>query len=110
MDLFVTEGRGGIIQIVEEPIFPLKSTIEYLQNSYNKKKIEIQKSLQTLTNNLLESTVKVNYSNRVNDTGNSDIEVLVEGKISKNSILSKETIVFKHEFKLKPSTGIHYKC
>lgn len=48
--MFSTKGKGGIIEIVGEPLFPLKTTIDYILNQYRDKKLMVTKALQTGTN------------------------------------------------------------
>lgn len=78
-------------------------TLDYLFDSLKDTKVEITKALQTTMNNLLK--MSVNYSNKVDST---EVEVLVEGKISKDPKSPDES--FKHEFKLKPDEKLGYKC
>ena len=63
----------------------MKTTIEYLLGYFSNNKIEILKALQTTGNNYLGSTINVNYSNfKENAVQNKEIEILVEGKMSKS--------------------------
>ncbi len=112
IELFVTEGKGATIEIVGEPIFPLKMTAEYLKTVSGEQKLEITKCLQTSKNNLLG--VAINCSTKLN---NPSVEILVEGVLKEGrpasfTILdskpgSKEN--YKPEFKLEPDEQYDYK-
>ncbi|CAI2360212.1 unnamed protein product [Moneuplotes crassus] len=104
LDLFTDEGKGGVVQVIGEPLFPLKPTLDYLTNSILEGRLEINKALQTSKNNLLG--ISVNFSTK---QSNAEVEVLVEGKLC-NSSSSKSSETFKHEFKLRPDDRYGYKC
>lgn len=85
IDLFKNEGKGGAIEIVGEPLFSLKTTLDFLIHHFEGKTLNISKALQTTQN---RPPVLNNFLRRANESNPSDlvpkqVEVLVEGSVIK---------------------------
>jgi len=74
LDLFSTTGKGGKIEIADEPVFSLKTTIDYALSLYGVQKCKIFKVLQTGANYKSLSVKPLQTENEQN------VEVMVEGK------------------------------
>ena len=46
LEYFSTEGKGGVIQILGEPLFPLKATIEFILKEFASQKLVLHKAIQ----------------------------------------------------------------
>lgn len=85
IDLFKNEGKGSVIEIVGEPLFPLKTTLDFLIQHFEGKTLNISKALQTMQN---RPPVLNNFLRRANESNPSDslpkqVDVLVEGTVIK---------------------------
>ena len=45
-EYFTSDGKGGIIQILGEPLFPLRTTIEFIIKEFSGQKVTILKAIQ----------------------------------------------------------------
>ena len=81
LSLFKTEGKGAVIEVENNPIFPLKLTIEYLQSRYAK--------CQFMPKNINVECIgpcdlarpafkEAQNSNQLSNMGNMDIEMLAQ--------------------------------
>jgi hypothetical protein len=84
--MFSAKGKGGVIEIIGEPLFPLKTTIEYILNQYKDKKLIVTKALQTGTNfkssnlKILQVSTQDSKEKDFSDLNTiTKIEVLVQG-------------------------------
>lgn len=103
---FCTEGKGGVIQIIGEPLFPLRTTIEFVFKEFSGQKVLISKAIQTTKDKKAkgfpQSPYKVNKHEKENtctDSRKHSLEIAVEGKIVKHTN-HKESSAIKHSSKM----------
>jgi hypothetical protein len=71
-----------------EPIFSLKTTIEYLKNEWANKQLHVTKAIQTVvTSKPFMNDLSMKHSNIYNKAeSKQEIELIVEGTISKGNV------------------------
>ena len=131
LSLFKTHGKGAIIEVEDNPIFPLKLTLEYLIDKYrshrfNVKRINVENSSALESNCYRKAFKEAQNSNQLSNLSNMDAQqnindskldsgrasksqeylVVAEGKIISNNNIAKE---YKHEFRIKNDKIIKYK-
>eukprot|EP00343_Euplotes_focardii_P005947 CAMPEP_0205809646 /NCGR_PEP_ID=MMETSP0205-20121125/13898_1 /ASSEMBLY_ACC=CAM_ASM_000278 /TAXON_ID=36767 /ORGANISM="Euplotes focardii, Strain TN1" /LENGTH=331 /DNA_ID=CAMNT_0053087129 /DNA_START=62 /DNA_END=1058 /DNA_ORIENTATION=+ len=87
LELFRKEGKGGVIEMKGEPIFPLKMTIDYLLSTYkdclfNKnsmKALDINNKLLTPSRRAFKETK--NFNN-MSDNSSPCLNIEVEGRVN----------------------------
>ena len=87
MELFKQEGKGGIIEIEEEPIFPLKMTIDYLllnynQSVFNMDKVKAKDSQNKFTTPTRRAFKESKNFNNMSSNSSPCYSIEVEGKIN----------------------------
>ena len=83
IDLFKAEGKGGQIEIVGEPIFPLKATLEYLLTLTEDKQLTLTKALQTVKEKGGQEAFAESHTVNKAQMGN-EVKILVEGTLAKS--------------------------
>ena len=100
LDLFKSEGKGGVIKISNEPIFPLKTTIEFLMQSFVGAKIAIKKASEIVDKLYSNSPSKYKQEkeNKCRELSIGLTKVYIEGYTVKND---KNGDKFKHVFEIQ---------
>jgi len=105
LDLFKTTGKGGVIDIVGEPIFPLKMTVDYLFHNFEGCGFDVTSYKSQDSHGKYESPIRRAFKeskniNNMSTNANLVKVIEVEGKFS-NKCESRG--VFKHTFEIKNS-------
>lgn len=84
MQMFKTEGKGALIEIADEPIFSLKTTIDYLVQEYSSKIFNFTKILQTCPDKDIWKNKFL--APKVMLCEDEEVEILIEGTIDTGKI------------------------
>lgn len=81
LSLFKTEGRGAIIEIEDNPIFPLKLTLEFLVDRFKNHKVIVNKIQVENTTEIDEGTPRTAFkeaqnSNQLSNLSNNSSNIL----------------------------------
>lgn len=103
LEQFKTTGKGGMIELEGEPIFPLKMTLDYLLQSYQGCTFNIITTKARDSQNKFESPIRRAFKESKNvNNAQSNVtsfkEIEVEGRVTSGC---EDKGAFKHCFKIK---------
>lgn len=111
-EIFCTEGKGGVIQIAGEPLFPLRTTIEYIFKEFSGQKVMISKAIQNSKDKKSKycpqspiKSTKYEKENAYIDSQKYSNEISIEGKILKQTSL-KEGNLKRHTGKMNSDLAL----